>query len=56
MYQTLTYGNQTTVKVVEAVLNKAPIGKLFKKDAKQVTEHLTNLTECELEELEKIPQ
>lgn len=42
-----------TVKVVEAILNKAPIGKLFKKDAKQVTEYLTNMAEKELDELEK---
>lgn len=42
-----------TVKVVEAVVNKGPIGKLFKKDAKQVTEHLKNLGENELDVLEK---
>ncbi|XP_028391212.1 glycine--tRNA ligase-like [Dendronephthya gigantea] len=42
----------TTVKVVEPVLNKAPIGKSFKKDAKQVTEHLTNLAESDLDKLE----
>ena len=41
------------MKVVEAVLNKAPIGKSFKKDAKQVTEHLTNMSEQQLNELEK---
>ncbi|XP_046846624.1 glycine--tRNA ligase-like [Xenia sp. Carnegie-2017] len=41
-----------TVKVVEAILNKAPIGKYFKKDAKQVTEYLTNLSEQEVDELE----
>lgn len=43
---------QKTVKVVEAILNKAPIGKYFKKDAKQVTEYLTNLSEQEVDELE----
>lgn len=43
---------QTTVKVIEPVLNKAPIGKSFKKDAKQVTDHLTNLTESDINELE----
>ncbi|CAB3990229.1 glycine--tRNA ligase-like, partial [Paramuricea clavata] len=42
----------TTVKVVEPVLNKAPIGKSFKKDAKQVTERLTNLAESDIDELE----
>ncbi len=43
---------QTTMKVVEPVLNKAPIGKSFKKDAKQVTEYLTNLAENDIDELE----
>jgi aspartate/tyrosine/aromatic aminotransferase len=40
------------VKVVEPVLNKASIGKSFKKDAKQVTERLTNLAESDIDELE----
>ena len=38
---------------MEPVLNKAPIGKSFKKNAKLVTEHLTSLAENELDELEK---
>ena len=41
-----------TVQVTEPVLNKAPIGKCFKKDAKQVTEYLTNLAETDINELE----
>lgn len=38
--------------MVEPVLNKAPIGKSFKNDAKQVTEYLANLDESEIDELE----
>ena len=41
-----------TEDVVELVLNKGPIGKSFKQDAKAVTEHLGALGAAEIEHLE----
>ena len=40
------------VNVVEVVAEKSVIGKLFKKDAKLINEHLEKLTEEEINELE----
>ena len=40
------------MNVVEVVAEKSVIGKLFKKDAKLINEHLEKLTEEEINELE----
>lgn len=42
-----------TIDVVEAVPNKGVLGKSFKKDAKAITDALTNLEISELENIEK---
>lgn len=41
-----------TIDVVEAVPNKGVLGKHFKKDAKAITDALTNLQISELEDIE----
>lgn len=41
------------VDVVEAAPNKGPLGKTFKKDAKVITDTLTNLQVSDVEELER---
>lgn len=40
------------VEIVEAVADKAAIGKAFKKDAKVINESLSSLTACELEDVQ----
>lgn len=42
-----------TIQVTEAVPNKAVLGKVFKKDAKIVTDKLAALSLNDLESLEK---
>jgi len=41
-----------TITFVQAVLNKATLGKVFKKDAKLITEYFANLEEPELETID----
>ena len=45
-----------TVNVVECQVDKGLLGKSFKKDAKQVTEHLTGLSTEEVDALDKLLQ
>ena len=45
-----------TIDVVECQVEKGVLGKVFKKDAKQITEYLTKLSTEEVEALEKLLQ